>query len=199
MRRAMEQGFTLLELLIAMVVLGIVLAVLTQGMHFGVLASLKHEKLLQRVSDLDVVDRTLRMLIEPMKPGSVTGQPPYFVGEACRLSFTSDLPTAFGLPAQEADVTLNVDAARRLRLSWTPHLAVQQGQAPAPDSTLLLDGVDHIELSYLGTEAQGAGWQANWRQPSLPDLIRIRIVFMAGSGRLFPDIVVAPRRSRMQR
>ncbi len=198
MRRATEHGFTLLEILVVLVVLGILLATLTQGMRFGVQASEKQARSLQLVTDLDAVDRTLRQLIERMKPGGFTGKPPFFVGEARLLSFTSDLPEAFSLSAREADITLAVNAARQLRLFWEPHLTARNGRAPAPASTVLLEGVDHIELSYWGTDGVVPGWQTHWQSQALPGLIRLRIVFVPGSGRLFPDFVIAPKRDRIR-
>lgn len=191
-----EQGFTLLEILVALVVFGFLMAGLTQSVQFGLAAWRSQSQMIDNRSELDAVDRALRRLVERIAPGRPV-DPPNIDGTAARLVFTSDLPAAAtALASRHADMALEVDAAHRLVLRWTPHLhAVRLGPPPPPETTELLHGVDHVVLSYW-TPAGGGGWRSAWRDRVPPTLIRIQIVFAPGDPRHWPDIVAAPMLGR---
>ena len=146
-------GFTLLEVLVALTVLGLLLFGLVQGSHFVLLGWDRQTRLAARTEDLDAVDRTLRRLVVQAKPGS-KWEPLVFAGTAHSATFTSIVPLpAAGFPTQRADVELVVDAAHRLLLRWMPHFhAINVGRPPPAVTTEILDGVDRLELSY---------WSAN--------------------------------------
>ena len=167
MRR--QAGFTLLELLVGLVVLGFILAGLTQGVRYG------------------------RRMWADADPGN-SHDPPTLQGGPARVAFVSALPAGVtGLLGQEADLGLGVDGAHRLVLRWTPHLHAQRtGALPPPQEAELLRGVDHLDVSYWRN-----GWQGEWSEPTLPALIRLRIVFGPDDPRHWPDIVVAPVRQRI--
>jgi general secretion pathway protein J len=191
-----EEGFTLLEILVALVVLGFLVIGLTEGVHFGLRAWELQARMIGRREDLDAVDRTLRRLVETMDPGT-SGDPLTLQGNPASLAFTAELPMTSSLPIQRADVGLGVDAAHRLVLRWTPHLhAIRFGPAPAAQTSELLRGVDRLEVAYWGSAA-GGGWQNRWNQDGLPGLIRIRLIFVKGDPRHWPDIVAAPMRDRI--
>lgn len=198
--RAMRHqgGFTLLEVLVALVVLGMLVLGLTQGIHFGLKTWASQTRTIAAHEDLDAVDRTLRRLIESMDPGS-PAEAVSIDGSASSFAFPSELPDfAAALPSRRADVALGVDAAHRLVLRWTPHLhAVRLGPAPPAQQSELLRGVDHVELAYWPSGA-GGGWQTLWKQPLPPALVRIRLVFTEGDKRHWPDIIAAPIRDRSE-
>ena len=62
-------GFTLLELLVALTVLGFLLVGLAQGVHFGLLAWRTGVRLTNSNDDFNTLDSTLRHLIEGADPG----------------------------------------------------------------------------------------------------------------------------------
>ena len=176
-QRISGAGFTLLEVLVALTVLGLLLFGLVQGSHFVLLGWDQQTRLAARNEDLDAVDRTLRRLIVQAKPGS-KWEPLIFAGTAHAVTFTSIVPLpADGFPAQRADVELVVDATHRLLLRWMPHFhAINVGRPPPPVTTEILDGVDRLELSYWPA-TQGGGWTSIWQNEAPPALVRIRIIF----------------------
>lgn len=188
-------GFTLLEVLVALAVLGLLLGLLTSGVRLGLRAWHTEARVRHARADLDAVDRTLRRLITDMAAGSV-GVPPLLAGTAHRLAFTATLPEGAAV-AGEADLLLTVDAAHRLVLRWTPHRHVRPlGPPPPAAAATLLDGVARLDLAYW-PRLPPWGWRAAWQGPDLPGLVRVRIVFPEGDARHWPEIVAAPLRARL--
>ena len=193
-------GFTLLEILVALVVLGFLLAGLSQGTRFGLRAWDIQARMVDRHGELDAVDRTLRRLVQQAEPGAPSDATP-LTGTARQMVLTSELPMASAGPAAQAetalaDMILTVDAAHRLLLRWTPHRHVQRiGPPPPPRVAELLRGVERLEISYWRRDGAG-GWLASWSEPGLPALVRIRILFVAGDQRRWPDVVAAPMLGR---
>ena len=193
---AKQRGFTLLELLVALAVLGLLMAGLVQGLRLGVSLWTTQTKRLAVSGDLDSTDRTLRTLIARMDPGGLSGRPPTFKGTARSLVFTTTLPeAAAGLTMRNSDVTLAVDEAHELALLFLPHYRNPTAAPPPPGRVVLLHDVDRLEMAYWQDSEKG--WQPEWRGVTLPKLIRIRIVFH-DSVRHSPDIVITPMRDRWQ-
>ena len=65
-----EAGFTLLEIVVALVVLGILLVTLTRGVQFGLAAYDRQDGMVATAGRLEAVDRTLRRLITLLDPGT---------------------------------------------------------------------------------------------------------------------------------
>jgi general secretion pathway protein J len=195
MTQVRNAGFTLLELLVTLVVFSVLMLALSRGLHFGLQAWGVQAHSIARTSNLDAVDRTLRRMIEHMDPGTQS-EPPLIEGDQRRIAFTTDLPdAAASLVTRHADVALLVEAGH-LIVRWTPHMHVQRfGPPPRPMETELLGGVQRIELAYW---QRAGGWLSRWQSDSLPQLVRIRIIFADGSAHRWPDIVAAPVRERLE-
>jgi prepilin-type N-terminal cleavage/methylation domain-containing protein len=193
-------GFTLLELLVGLVVLGFLLAGLTQGVRSALAFRDAQSRHLDKAGDVNAVMRLLRQMLTalPKVPGNerlvATESGAGFKGEADHLSFVGDLPTGLG-SLRRADMTLYVRDGR-LMLSWVPHRHERTlGARPPPSRTELLQGVERIDLAYWGSPGAGrpAGWQSRWEGLVAPDLIRIRVIFGRGNARPWPDLMVSPR------
>ena len=181
-------GFTLLEVLVAVSVLGLVLVLLTQGVQFGLQATRQQSEHRDRHGDLEAIDRALRRMIALADPGFYP-EPPTLRGAAHTVSFTTELPTGDAGPTQRADVALSTEAGRLLLRGTPRRHAVLFGAAPAWRETVLLDGIERVEFAYRA--GASAAWSSSWKADRLPSLIRIRIVFPERSGRRWPPILAA--------
>lgn len=190
MRGRSAGGFTLLELLVAIVVAGLLMLSLAQGTRFGLLAWSTDARLSRGNDDLDIMDRTVRHLIEGMDPGTLRAPAP-MAGGGDRLECVTALPDASDAgPIRRMSVELLLDGNHRLLLRWRPYLNVMHLRPlPAPRTTELLRGVSRIEMSYWTPSGH---WVNSWQEPDLPALVRVRLRFPDGDVRHWPDIVAAP-------
>ena len=194
---ARQAGFTLLEVLVALAVLGFLVLALAQGVRFGLGAWDSQARLLGRTGDLDVADRTLRRIVAHLVPTDDTRMPG-LRGTATGFEGVTELPIPAASPMRQAVVAVGIDRAQRLVLRWTPHLHARRlGPPPAPEESELLRGVERIEVAYWSAAA-GGGWLPAWTRTELPDLVRVRLTFARNDRRRWPDIVAAPMRERAE-
>lgn len=159
-------GFTLLELLVALTVLGFLLVGLAQGVHFGLLTWGTEVRLASGNDSFATLDDTVRHIVEAADPGDDINPTPFVA--------SADL----------------VDTDHRLVLRWLPYVhAMRLGPPPARTETELVHDVSQIELAFW---RNGGGWVSTWRSPDLPALVRVRLRFAAGDPRHWPDIIAAP-------
>ena len=181
-------GFTLIEILVALVVLGLVVGGLAQGIRSGLEAWQRATSMAEVGDTLDAVDRTLRQLIAQAHPGTAT-KPAAFSADYGRLAFVSLLPELPGMSARPVEVLLLVDGQGRLVLRWRPYLNAQRLRPAAFTDTPLLHGVASMELNFWRADH---GWTAGWDAAELPALVRIRLAFQQPGLMQWPDLVVAP-------
>jgi general secretion pathway protein J len=192
-----QAGFTLLETLVVVAVLGFLMVGLTQGVRAGLTLWDAQSRRVGETAELDAAARVLRMLLSEIAPAPTPGlgtgtSAAALKGAAESLAFVGDLPTGLGT-TQRADIKLELRRGR-LVLSWTPHRhELSAPPPPAPTETELIGEVDRLELAYWGSAApdQAAGWQSQWDGPATPELIRLRLVFGKNDRRRFPDLIAA--------
>jgi general secretion pathway protein J len=188
-----SSGFTLLEVLVALTVLGFLLVGLAQGVHFGLLAWSTEEHLTSGNDDFNTLDDMVRHVIEGANPGDDLDPAP-FVGTRDQLDCITTLPDAGGPTGiRQIKATLLVDANHRLMLRWLPYMHAIRLRSPPATESELLPGVSRIELAFW---RPGSGWISAWRSPDLPTLVRVRLQFPEGDARHWPDIIAAPALDR---
>lgn len=196
-----QSGFTLLELLVALVVLGLLVVGLTQGVRAGLTMWGAQTRRIGETGELDAGARALRVLLAGISvpPAGVVGRgaagTTKLEGHSDSLAFVGDLPTGLGT-TRRADITLEL-VQERLVLRWTPHRhELTTAPAPEPIETELIRGVAHLDFAYWGSPSadQPASWQAQWDGFNIPNLIRVRLVFAKGDRRRWPDLIAAPQR-----
>jgi general secretion pathway protein J len=183
MRRG-EAGFTLLEMLVALVVFGLVMAGIAQAFRFGFAVVSAGNRAMQTPEDLAAMDMALRRMIEQAQPDSMKGG-------AYSLAFTTRLPQGAGVVGGLQDVALQLGPGGGLVLRSTAHPpGLPLGPAPAPQIDILATGVSGVSFSYLqGEPGTGPVWRSQWSGKGLPLLVRMHL---ERRGRPWPDLIAAP-------
>jgi general secretion pathway protein J len=179
-----EAGFTLLEMLVALVVFGIVMAGIAQTFRFGLAAWSAGPRHAARPEALAALDLALTPMIAQALPGSMTGRPD-------GLAFTTRLPAGAGLNGGLADVSVTARNGELL-LRYTRHSpGIPLGPRPGVKVEPLGVGIARLRAGYLAARPGGApGWSSSWSGGGLPLLIRIHVDL--ASGQTWPDLVAAP-------
>ena len=195
---ARQSGFTLLETLVVVIVLGMLVVGLGQGVRAGLSLWGAQQRRLGEIAELDAGARVLRGLLTgiAVPQGQGAGGPDAnngFKGDADHLSFTGNLPTGLGT-TRRADIAIALRKGN-LVLSWTPRLhEIPLTPPPPPTDTELVGQVARLDIAYWGATApdQPAAWLTRWDGPAPPQLIRIRLVFGKGDQRRWPVLIAAP-------
>lgn len=180
-----DAGFTLLEILVALVVFGLVMAGIAQTFKFGMVAFRQGPARTAEPENLAALDTALTRIIAQTLPGTMTGR-------ADRLSFTTKLPPGAGLQGALADAAILLAPDNTLILRYRQHPAGIPLQ-PQPDPSIepLLPGVAIFQLAYLVSKPPGPPvWSGKFHGVGLPLLIRLHI--QLADGRDWPDLIVAP-------
>jgi len=185
-----DRGFTLLEMLVATTLLGLLSLVLYGALQFGLRSWQRSEEVSVRSNMVRQVQGLLATDLARAYPEVIrtdpTRKPVDFEGTHSRVRYL----TASSRVAGALDyVTLGVPAGTNV---LTRVAALELGVGVRPDSKVLLKHVEGFEISYFGAteEDKTPRWQDTWHdQESMPLLVRIRARLV---GEPWPDLVVAP-------
>lgn len=204
MTRRGSRGFTLLELLIALALLGLMLVLLFGGLRLGVRSWDAAQGTVDTMGTVRAVEGFLRREFSQIHPYRFKGpnaQPTLaFRGERERVIFVAPLPERIGGGGLRLmSIALERDAQGQ-RIVWREQpLDVAQPDfsslANASGQVLIsreLASVEDLGLGYFGRpgDAPAPYWSERWDDPArLPQLIRVHVRLR--SGEPWPDFVVA--------
>jgi general secretion pathway protein J len=185
-----QAGFTLLEILVALLVFGFLIAGLSQTTRFGLTAWRTEGRLADTNIDMEATDRVVRLIIRNMAP-SDDPTVPSIAGSSRTMTGISRMPIpSAGLREMPVEVGIAV-SGNRLVLRWRPYEHVQPiGPQARPQEATLVSGIERIGIEYW---VNGTGWTGTWKQPDLPALVRIRVRPL--NAKPWPDIVASPKLS----
>jgi len=198
-----EEGYTLLELIVAMALLGLVFALLAGGLRFGAAVWEKGGDVATRTAELQTTQRLLRRLLEQIQPHNKPGRGrtvrAAFTGGADELLYVGAPPAHLAAPGPYL-IRLGVDGARRdkaLTLSWRrlqPDLRDVDDSQPT-DSTVLIRGVKDVTFAFFGNKRprDRPSWHGGWaNEQNHPQLIRLSLSYGRNDQRQWPVLIVAP-------
>ena len=200
-QHARQGGFTLLEMLVALSVFGLLTVLLAGSLQFGVRVWEMQDRRVGAGAGPDAVQNALRTMIDSAQPvplsGLGPGAAPFFLkGSPDEIDLVTMLPQGFGRNGL-FDVALRVQGDDRLVMRWRAHARGDAAEAPAapPAETELLRHVAALDLAYFvpATDKQRGRWETSWTKPgALPALIRLDVRFHRGDPRRWNDLIVAP-------
>jgi general secretion pathway protein J len=198
-------GFTLLELLISITLLGFILVLLFGGLRLGIRSWDSVQKRVDNQNTVRAIESTLRREFEmahPLKWDRGSGPRVAFHGEREQVTFVAPLPSGVGLGGLHL-ISLQFRERREIFWKSVPFDGDFQRDFAEIDQSkgmsLIRVGpnvVEDIWFSYFGSESgnDAPHWLERWDSSSrLPSLIRIQAKFADGSE--WPELVVSLRLS----
>jgi general secretion pathway protein J len=193
MKSRVASGFTLLEMLVALAVFGFLLVGLSQTVRFGLTAWRQNARISAGKTDLEAVDRALRLVVENLAPGDDSARASLDGAANALTGLTRLRVPGSGLMPVRIEAGLVVSGSR-LVLRWRPQSrGTQFGSRPPPRETALINGVSGLSIDYWRPPGT---WVSGWHEADLPLLIRFRLTFAGPDAPRWPDIVTAPLLSR---
>ena len=188
-----QKGLTLLELLIAMTILGLILVILGSALRISYNAIAAKDRNIDRVHRARVVTeqiaQELRSAYRPSNLGA-NEEVKIFQGGPDRISFVTTTPLrSRGLPGsglKEVTYSVGQDAATGRRGLLLMEDLIPHGELfeEGKGYQMVLDTtVSELRCRYLGSpesedeSARPAGWEDHWEGNRLPQAVEVQLVF----------------------
>jgi len=199
--RRRSGGFTLVELLVAMTLLGLIFVALFGGLRFGTRTWETGNERSEAFAEVELMQSLLRrQLAQAVMLRVPKGAEAVFVGEGDRLGFAAPGPSQTGVGGLYLFevFTEPSDENHRLVLRWQIHRPELEFplDGEASKRRVLLENVEGLRFSYFGdTEKKNdVQWNDSWSGLDvLPKLVSIQVALPSGDGRYWPDLIVSPR------
>jgi general secretion pathway protein J len=198
--RRQQGGFTLVEVVIAMVLLGTMMVLIYSGLSFSLRSWDASESNGRRVADRRLGENFLRREVTeifPMRWKDPARVRFAFEGEGQRLRFVSSRPAGVALGGLSL-VGIEVepgDAPRKrnlvMRRTMADADAADFSALDAAERSILMPDVDGVAFSYFGAENDFTEprWVDEWTYPArMPQMVRMRP--RGSDGEPLPEIVL---------
>ena len=193
--RSSQAGYTLIEMLVSLVIVGLASAMLLSGLSTG-------RRVWERADVADTAGEAvsgaqmlLRQRIERSFPATRYDRTPTysdFSGKVDQVVFLAP-PRDINAPSALNRYMLSLAPSGDLLLSSVSDVA--SDPVHQVNSLVLLHNVQQVEIAYFGVVPPDTApnWHAQWdSMPSLPLLVRIRVQFPPDDPRVWPDLLVKP-------
>ncbi len=197
-RRSGSAGFTLLEMVLALVIFGMIAAITYSAFYFGHRAVTSGERAADENQRMrlaeELLGRQIRSTVyyfamheeEPI---------PFFLGAADGMTFVTSAPQSRGGTGLVV-VTYRLVEGRLVveeRANFTPDDLYDPPNDAPVERAVLLDGFSSLRFDYLPAEEQDLGWTEKWDardEDILPGFVRVTVEGLGyfGGGQWVRDI-----------
>jgi general secretion pathway protein J len=182
-----SRGFTLVEILLALALMSMLLALAYGGLRASTRAANKGQAILQESGRVRMAHQFVRKQLNQMAFLAFSTDPTdeeraVFEGEAKRIRFVASMPgyLGFGGPQVQELAIVPGDDGEMLVLSHALLQGFEEQKLFERDPIILLDKIEFAEFSFLGRDETGElGALTNqWEQPELlPESVSLEIEF----------------------
>jgi general secretion pathway protein J len=199
-----ERGFTLVELLLAITLMSMLLALAYGGLRAATRASESGQAILQESGQIRSAHQFIRRQLNQMQPLPFGVQDDLdetsivFEGSSRHIQFVAPMPGYLGNGGPQVQLLEIVPGAEGDELLFSH--ALLRGFDPANlsvrDPILLLGGIETAAFEFLGMDEEGelTGWTGTWDDPgNLPVAVRLGLEFGEHSQALWPSLSTGVR------
>jgi general secretion pathway protein J len=192
-----SRGFTLLEMLVAITLLGLVMATITSSLGLSSRMSGKITQYGERAQAQAEVRGFLRRQLHQLAAQTLTDSEgkkfAAFYGEPGLLRFVAPMARAADYPGLhwfELFVD-TVDGRQALLMRYQPYLpGADAGEWS--EARVLLGNLEHVEFAYFGGDDESDYWADRWiGQEDLPALVQVSLADSAETG--WSDMMIRPQ------
>ncbi len=204
--RLRDDGFTLVELMIALVLMAGMAAILFGSLSLAARSWDGGEAKVLQVSDMRTAQTYLRAQISaqyPQRLWKAAELPLLFAGSRDEIRYAAALPERVaegGIYYFRLAVVRTGEKSQLVQERMIPDLAALQApEFRDAERSVLAEDIAELDLGYFGRDANAADvdeptWRDRWDDPQrLPLLVRIDVKPIKGTA--WPTLVVEPRRS----
>lgn len=204
-----QGGFTLLEMMVSMALLGILMAMAYGGLRAGIRAAASGEAAIERTNQIRVAQQFLRGQLSRALPLVIVDDPDaegeedvteqvVFEGEKDFMRFVAPMPgyLGFGGPHIQVLAVRNGDNGKELIFAHDL-LNVFEREDPLENDRrepiVLLDGIQDAEFLYRTFDEDGevGEWDSEWEDAgSSPLMVKIDLEMTQESKLIWPDLEV---------
>ena len=204
LRHVAMRGFTLLEVLLAIILLGLLMAGAYGGIHASANAMRAGEAAIDRTDRLRTAQQFLRRQIDGILPlafaqDADTGSAHIFDGDGRFMRFVAAMP---GYLSRGGPYVQTLELARGkhgLQLQFTDVMLngydAKDAETSATEPVVLLDHIADGRFQYRTLDDQGqlTNWSSDWPDSSVtPLLVRIELTMQPGVQIPWPTLDIAP-------
>lgn len=199
MKLSRHKGFTLIEVLIAMTLLGVMVTLLFSSLRIAAESWNAGENKVAEVNTKAVVYQFFKRHLTAIRPLPRLNNDQSVAEDGRQMfqGFTRSLRFVAALPAASARKGLQVftiapdpTKSSTLLVSLVPYRQTEANQGVSSERPeVLLENIEKLRFSYFGRteEASVAAWHDEWMFDLLPSLIKVSIQLSDGS--YWPDMV----------
>ncbi len=205
---ARGRGFTLVEILLALGLMSLLLALAYGGLRAATRAADRGQLLLEETSRMRITHQFIRRQLNQMLPlpfdvaDEGSGTRIVFEGDSHRFQFVAPMPGYLGSGGPQVQVIEVVNGGNGLDLLFSHALLqdFEQQRLYDRDPIVLLEDLEYAQFEFLSRDDDGEimGWAASWDDPSiLPLAVRIDLGFGEESQSLWPLLATTIRVDEM--
>jgi len=180
-------GFTLVELLLALVLMSMLLALAYGGLRASTRATDKGQAILEESGRIRMAHQFVRKQLNQMAflgfdENQADGTRVVFTGEANRIRFVAPMPgyLGFGGPQVQELALVPGKEGQELVLSHALLQGFEEQNLYVRDPIVLVDKIERAQFSFLGRDEEGEllGWVDRWEETGvLPVSVSLDIEF----------------------
>jgi len=199
-----EAGFTLVELLLAITLMSMLLALAYGGLRAATQASERGQVILEASGQVRTTHQFVRRQLNQMQPlpfgvmDDLDETRIVFEGSATHIQFVAPMPGYLGKGGPQVQLLQIMQGNEGDDLIFSH--ALLQGYEPDSlfdrEPILLMEGIENAAFEFLGRDEDGelTGWMGAWPDPSiLPVAVRLDLDFGEDSQALWPLLTTGVR------